>query len=445
MQFPLLEYPALVENGIKPYEHLFPSPQSLIHCKRYLTGLMVSDNKTIDGMTPLFVDRFDQSSLNRFLTEYAWDEQKLNDERIARMESDGFTKTKPTNSVCALDDTLLRKYGSKTPGVGTFFDHKTNGYIKAHDLVTSQYADREHFFPINFRLYKKYPKREKQRLIRESSTVDRSNRVALLKRLPDILAFHQKELSFKDRNALFRELVDDAVKRSLSFEAFAFDNWYFNQDNVDHVQSYRKDWLTRMKSNTKVLHEARRTRADEWAARVVAEQREAFQPFVVKSKEGSTTYWCYVETKKVSMLGKQKCRIVISFNNSELKGEPVFIVTNNCSWGIRHILDLYALRWPIETFYRDSKLHLGLEDYQLRSTQGTTRHWYLVFLLDTILGSACKQFAFTKSVQGRARTIGEQCRSAVQDALKSLICWLFREIPNHRNPELLYQALMGTA
>ena len=298
-----MEYPLLIENGLKPYEHLF-SEQSFVHCKRYLTGLMVSDNKTIDGMTSLFFERFNQSSLNRFLTEYEWDERKLNDERIGNLESDESTKTKLTDSVCAIDDSLLQKYGSKTPGVGTFFDHKTNGYIKAHDLVTSQYADKERSFPIDFRLYEKYPKALKQKLIKEGSLIDRSNRTALVKRLTNLLEFRQKELVFKDRNELFRELVDDAYDRSISFEAFAFDNWYFNEDNVKHIQSHGKDWLTRMKSNAVVLHEARRTPAKTWAAVIVAEQRESFQPFVVKSNTGSTTYWCFVENQETFHAGK---------------------------------------------------------------------------------------------------------------------------------------------
>lgn len=136
---PILNYPQIVVEGLEPYHDLF-QPHELDRCQRYLTGLMVSENKSIEGMNRQFADviHIDQSTLNRFLTDSTWDAKGLNDRRIELLQADPATRTTWKNSVCALDDTLLRKYGANTPGVGTFFDHKTKGYIKAHNLVTSE-------------------------------------------------------------------------------------------------------------------------------------------------------------------------------------------------------------------------------------------------------------------------------------------------------------------
>lgn len=41
----------------------------------------------------------------------------------------------------------------------------------------------------------------------------------------------------------------------------------------------------------------------------------------------------------------------------------------------------YARRWKVEEFYRDAKQHLGLGRCQMRSPEGTRRHWYLVLLM----------------------------------------------------------------
>ena len=40
--------------------------------ERYITGLIISDNKTVDGITNQYLEKTDQSNQNRFLTEYPW-------------------------------------------------------------------------------------------------------------------------------------------------------------------------------------------------------------------------------------------------------------------------------------------------------------------------------------------------------------------------------------
>src|SRR3990170_2603825 len=56
------------------------------HFAEYLTGLMVAANKTITGINGEFVETTDQSCLNRFLTEVAWDEQALNERRLELLQ-----------------------------------------------------------------------------------------------------------------------------------------------------------------------------------------------------------------------------------------------------------------------------------------------------------------------------------------------------------------------
>lgn len=59
MFFPLLSFPEIIRQGAKPYQHLFASEESFVHCQRYLTGLMVSDNKSIEGITNIFAQDID--------------------------------------------------------------------------------------------------------------------------------------------------------------------------------------------------------------------------------------------------------------------------------------------------------------------------------------------------------------------------------------------------
>jgi len=66
--FPLVDFPTLVGHYAPFFQEVF-SPEALIEFKRYISGLMVSVNKTVEGINRLVVNESrNQSSLNRLLT-----------------------------------------------------------------------------------------------------------------------------------------------------------------------------------------------------------------------------------------------------------------------------------------------------------------------------------------------------------------------------------------
>lgn len=61
------------------------------------------------------------------------------------------------------------------------------------------------------------------------------------------------------------------------------------------------------------------------------------------------------------------------------KALRAFICTD-VSLSTQEILDYYVKRWSIELFFRQSKNKLGLDKYQIRSSQGIKRYWLLMSL-----------------------------------------------------------------
>jgi len=77
-----------------------------------LSGLIVSENKTIEGINRLFVlEMKNQSTLNRFLTESKYD-------------------------------------------IACLKDHSTNQYVWAHNLVNLHYSDDSVDYPVGFELWR---------------------------------------------------------------------------------------------------------------------------------------------------------------------------------------------------------------------------------------------------------------------------------------------------
>ena len=73
-----MEIPEIVRHDAPFFASVF-SPEAFEPFQRYVSGLIVSENKTVDGINRLFViDVLNQSSLNRFLTKSPFSLDALN-------------------------------------------------------------------------------------------------------------------------------------------------------------------------------------------------------------------------------------------------------------------------------------------------------------------------------------------------------------------------------
>jgi hypothetical protein len=93
------------------------------------------------------------------------------------------------------------------------------------------------------------------------------------------------------------------------------------------------------------------------------------------------------------------------------------------------VLGLYARRWEVEEFYRDAKQHLGLGDCQMRSAEGTRRHWYLVLLMYSLLRLwGCEHGPMRGSGEDGAVTLGDCQRALKNEVLYDLLEFVIRRL-----------------
>ncbi len=114
---PLVAFPEMVEHYAPHFA------EALIQFKRYISGLIVSENKTVDGINRLFVhESRNQSSLNRLLTVSPVGLNEVNQARLAMLDSVPGTRLKP-KGVLSVDDTLLTHYGHHFDQIAKLYDH----------------------------------------------------------------------------------------------------------------------------------------------------------------------------------------------------------------------------------------------------------------------------------------------------------------------------------
>jgi len=159
-------------------------------------------------MNEYFVERNDQSSFNRFLTESMWSEEKLNHLRLKLLQDNGMQWKE---SGCISIDDVIEKTGKKIVGVGKLFNHSKGRYVNAQQLVTSHYVDSEKHYPIQFFQYFKGDSKE------------------------------AKQYGFQSKIDLACKLVDDAIERGILSRVFLFDSWYLCKQLTEHIVSSREN------------------------------------------------------------------------------------------------------------------------------------------------------------------------------------------------------------
>jgi len=92
---PVVEFPEIVEHYAHFFEPTF-SEEAFVQFKRYITGLLLSENKTITGINQLFVNEIRApSSLNRLLTKSPFTLKGLDQARLEMMASVPRARIKP--------------------------------------------------------------------------------------------------------------------------------------------------------------------------------------------------------------------------------------------------------------------------------------------------------------------------------------------------------------
>jgi len=404
---PITAHPAIMKKYGTHFQTLFTKP-SYEHFLNYVTGLITVEHPTIAGIAAHIYQGKDQSSLNRFFTKTDWDVSNLNEERLALLQQNQKTAWKQKGVIC-IDDTFSQKSGQSMEGAGWYKDHAGNkGYVFAHNFIYSHYADNQVQYPLDFHLYVKENDIEDQDLLR----------------------------AFQDKIQLAQKLVDQAERRKTAAQTYVFDSWYFCRELTDHIETYQKDWISVSKLNRIVLWNGNKVILKDFVMQTIP--WESYKRLEVNGK----IFWYF--SKSVTLKSQGKVRIVATFEerDNERTKEPTVLVTNRKDWNAKKIIETYAMRWSIETFFRDGKQSLGFEDYQLRSIKAVERHLCLVNVAYSLLELERIESRLLTKVHNQLQTIGKTAKNVANDLLRSLVLWVYEQTKKTKNPELAYQMLL---
>jgi hypothetical protein len=441
---PLVSVPEFVHSYAMKFEDLF-TPALFQHFERYLAGLYVCQRRNAQSINNAFVVELkDQSSLNRFLTQYYWSTQSLNERRLKLLAQ--AEQTAPRRSgVLIIDDTFNEKFGEHFQKAAEFYLPSEEHYGWAHNLVTLHYADSVCDYPLEFQLYEQMEVERAAELLREHAVKFKEEVLARKKTDSDRRSYlgpklrAVKELAqvYPTKIQLACRLVDWAVDRGFA-QPFVFDSWYTCKELCQHITRSHRDWIGTVSASEGIYWRGNWHSLREWVA---GRRDQEFESVRFKYGGEWERYFAGSWVAQVGKLGR--VRLVASHKQEDRSDKGKLYVTGRLTWESKHILQRRRRRWTVETAYEDVKGPLGFDQYEVRDIEAIKRHWYLVFCAYSGSRAATAQGQFGKWVNDRLRTVGDVCRQVKGEGLAALIGFCLTQVGQGENLEGLLQRVLG--
>ena len=381
MSLPITEIPITVKKLLTFYKKQFTRPQ-YNNFREFIVGLIVSDNKTIQEIADCF-GRVDQSNLNRFITLSEWDERKINDTRLNQIKR----RVNLGKGILICDPTMFHKSGKHMEKANYHYSGMTKQKEWGHCFVNSFFTDGKNEFPVCGDFY-----------------------------LRDVDA--DEEHPFKTIREIAIEQLDYALKK-LPIWLFMADSGLYADFLIRELRRHGLKYIigTKVTNNISINGEKRITIAEYFDLLT----DDDFKPHIIDGE----VY--FLHTVEVSERGIGKEKLLISYKYGD--EEQIRInVTNLLQHTDATLMGLILQRWKIETWHRDAKQHLGLEDYQVRKFGAMQKVACAVFVAYTQI-ILMKNDAILKPLNRVIQTIGEGCRYIRLLALKGT-SWLKQKAKN---------------
>ena len=335
--------PRRVKHLFSRFRRFFTKPQYDNFCRSTL-GLMVAGEGEHDvkSVNELFIERKDQSSMNRFITEPKWDINEVVGEGKALLLGEA-EELNESVEYKVIDDTVCRKYSPLTEMV--CYNHSsTLGTVLSHDYVTSLYVNNDISLPDALKLYGNEKKCK------------------------------EKRVEFKTKVQLACEMMDEHIPRAKR-TIWLWDSWFTCRDTVVRCRAHKYNWIGEIKSNRIVFYEGGKYHLSEFLDRLRSGGR--FMDFLV---DGEIYQACKVDGVLIPKIGSVS--IVIDVKASTRDVHLLCTDLTDCS--LEEIVHHALQRHRIEGFYKEAK-SLGLGEYRFRESEAALTHAHLVSLAYTLL------------------------------------------------------------
>ena len=443
---PLVGVPETIRCGLAPYRDVFCRADGFAHVSRYVTGLILSPNKTLQGIYHVQVWEPDtprsRRAMHEAVFEAGWEAEAL---MPRHREVVAGAHRGCGREVISRDWTYAHhERGRKMWAVHKAWDHVEHRLASYQTVVTAVVANRGRLDGIEVVVQQPDRHEAEMAYLQETGPARYTQLETARGRLLELLHYRMHRLEYKKRTEIAREIVTPLEPEGHFPQAHdAFDHGVLNLELTRGIEPAGKHWVSELERSRHLQWQGQWRRVDAVAEALRHAHPESFRLMRVRCRNGETkAFWAF--TKVVRLKHYRRKRLVIVHDQEDLGDTPGFLLTDALHGERGRVIETWSDRWTSDIFHAFGKQVCGVETAQVRKEEAVKRHFRLSCVAQSLLqqapasGSATERFTFAQG----ATTIGQQVRTIAREALQSLLKLVEQLLAQGQSCEHILEVLM---
>jgi hypothetical protein len=372
---PMVGAPPTIAAGMKDYRETFCRNEGFEHVSRYVSGLVLCPNKTLQGIHAHQVwpegEEVTRRAMHAAVFEARWSSEELMVKHRALVAADH--RGGRGREIIALDWTPSHhERGPHIHGVKQAYDYVEEWYCLFQTVVTAAISNRKLVDGLAVEVQVPNFAEAEMEYLAMTRQESYTHMEEVQKRLVELLSYQRNRLAYRKRTELVVEMVRLIESEGQFPKAdYAFDNGVLTLDLTQLIESKDKHWVSEIECSRNINWEGHWRRVDEVEDELRTQHPESFRPIKVKGRNGEERmYWAFTKVVRLKKYGRK--RLVMVHEKEDLSDAPRFLLTDALHWESGRVIETWTYRWPSEIFHEFSKQVTGFESAQDR-TRGASR------------------------------------------------------------------------
>lgn len=446
---PLTAVPPTVARRMKAYREVFCRDEGFEHVSRYVSGLILSPNKTLQGIHAQQVwpegEEVSRRAMHAAVFEAGWSGDELGKTHRQVVSSDHRGRGR---EVVSVDWTQAHhERGPQIYGVKEVYDYVRRRNSLLQTVVTAAVANRELVDGLAVEVQQPDFAEAELEYLRMTAQENYSEMEQVEKRLIELVAYQRNRLAYRKRTELAVEIVRQIEDEGHFPQAdYAFDNGVLTRALTKLIEQRGKHWVSEIESSRHLNWQGQWRRVDEVAQELRTRHPGSFRHLKVKVRNGSEReYWAFTKVVRWKK-GYGRKRLVIVHEQADLSDTPRFLLTDAQHWESGRTIQTWSYRWPVEVFHEFSKQVTGFESAQVRKEEAVKRHFRLSCVAQSVVqraacsGGKSERFRFA----AEEATVGQRVYTIAREALGGVLQFAQGLFTQGKTCDQVLQVLMPT-
>lgn len=422
---PLIGVPSVIAKGMAKYRDIFCRNKGYSHVSRYIAGLIVSPNKTLQGIYAQQVwgprETVSRRAMHAAVFEAGWDSTALMRLHREKVAADHRGQGR---EVISLDWTFAHhQRGEEIFGLKRTYDYVQGCMSRYQTVVTAVVANQHLIDGLALEVQRPDYRQAERDYLKMTAQQSYTEMTQVRQRLLELLHHHKNCLEYRKRTEIAVDIVQQLEAEGQFPQAhYAFDNGLLCRELTRLIEQHQKHWVSELERSRLIQWQGQWRRVDAIAAELRTQHPESFRPLQVRCRNGKVKQlWAFTKTVRLKKYGRK--RLVIVHELEDLSDESRFLLTDALHWESGRVIETWSYRWSSEIFHEFCKQATGLEAAQVRKEEAVKRHFCLSCVAQSLLqrtvgcGGKSERFAFAQGEQ----TLGQRLYAITRQALEQLL------------------------